>query len=814
MINEFSKLNFLEKLINFFKKDFLIVWIILICSIITYVCGRIIFDPNPIVLGESINFWTYGLASVKESITTFRQFPLWDSQIGAGFSLIGHPYIQQFYPLIYPFIFLIEDTILATRFFIFTHLLLAGIFFFYFLHSLKVSKIAAFLGTLVYINNSFFYIYLLNGLFSSIFTLTWLPLILFSFIRAVETRSKWFAFLAAFLVAIMIFAGGLYSALFTSILLGIFFFIYLIQSILKKSQIENKINNIFSELKIGFLVLIFIILFSSVKFLPVLEYRAISDRETVSLATAESNLDSIRSPFREIIVGRLSNFFPFPAGAREAPFVHRLFFVLVLLSIFSKRKSLSIPLISFTAIAFIASLGNKSLIDIYAIFYYLIPGFKSFGDTTRFLVLTWFTLPLLSALGLEVFMQIGKEKIRKPLQFASILLAIVFLGLIVINQKQRLEQYALPLYKIPESASYIKGLEKESSSPLRVYNKWISGQHSGFTYAAIQNNLEVVNSLYVGAVPNFEQLDFVSRENNLSLLEKKYKLFSILNTKYIVSSKDDQDPQTQYTKVIKIIKGSQGDGYVSELLNFRSRVAFIPTGILLVGNEDTDVFNAVKARSIVFLPGYNIYTTTIFSGGSRYLEDYDLEEIENFSAIILYKNKIKNEKKFQEILARYEEGGGKMIQGDIFHENSYTKRRMPNSLFEDRPAFIPKERAIKELRKVFSVSSTRPASFEVLKKEGKPGYLRMHFKTRGKGFLVLSESFYPGWEAKLDGENIKLFMADSIVKGVIVDKVGEHILILSYRPKSFLIGSIVSAGSVFLIPVLLRRKLYKKIREK
>ena len=181
-------------------------------------------------------------------------------------------------------------------------------------------------------------------------------------------------------------------------------------------------------------------------------------------------------------------------------------------------------------------------------------------------------------------------------------------------------------------------------------------------------------------------------------------------------------------------------------------------------------------------------TTTIFSGESSYLEDYAFEELENFRAIILYKNKIKDKEEFNNLVEKYERMGVKVIKGDIFEKNIYSKRRSPNSLFTDDPAFSPKESLRSELKQIFETGDSQSSAFEIIDQEEKPGNITIHFKAKEKGFLVYSESFYPGWVAKMDRKDVKLFMADSLVKGVIVSEPGNHTLTLSYKPKSFYIS--------------------------
>ncbi len=68
-------------------------------------------------------------------------------------------------------------------------------------------------------------------------------------------------------------------------------------------------------------------------------------------------------------------------------------------------------------------------------------------------------------------------------------------------------------------------------------------------------------------------------------------------------------------------------------------------------------------------------------------------------------------------------------------------------------------------------------------------------------FLVVTDTFYPGWEAKIDGSLTKIFQTDYAFRGVFVPA-GRHIVDFYYNPKSFQIGFIVSLLS-FMILVML-----------
>ena len=62
----------------------------------------------------------------------------------------------------------------------------------------------------------------------------------------------------------------------------------------------------------------------------------------------------------------------------------------------------------------------------------------------------------------------------------------------------------------------------------------------------------------------------------------------------------------------------------------------------------------------------------------------------------------------------------------------------------------------------------------------------------GPGLLVLTDTFYPGWSAKIDSEKAEIYRVNGIVRGVFISS-GTHIIDFKYRPLSFIAGIILSA---------------------
>jgi hypothetical protein len=59
------------------------------------------------------------------------------------------------------------------------------------------------------------------------------------------------------------------------------------------------------------------------------------------------------------------------------------------------------------------------------------------------------------------------------------------------------------------------------------------------------------------------------------------------------------------------------------------------------------------------------------------------------------------------------------------------------------------------------------------------------------GFVVLADSYYPGWRATVDGEHTPIYRANSVLRAVYVPA-GQHEVTFVFRPLDFFVGAAVS----------------------
>jgi len=69
------------------------------------------------------------------------------------------------------------------------------------------------------------------------------------------------------------------------------------------------------------------------------------------------------------------------------------------------------------------------------------------------------------------------------------------------------------------------------------------------------------------------------------------------------------------------------------------------------------------------------------------------------------------------------------------------------------------------------------------------------------GMVVLSDTFYPGWRARVDNAPVSIFEVDGAMRGVLVPR-GSHAITMRYRPASVIAGAALSICGVLLAALL------------
>jgi hypothetical protein len=77
-----------------------------------------------------------------------------------------------------------------------------------------------------------------------------------------------------------------------------------------------------------------------------------------------------------------------------------------------------------------------------------------------------------------------------------------------------------------------------------------------------------------------------------------------------------------------------------------------------------------------------------------------------------------------------------------------------------------------------------------------------------QGFLVLSDTYYPGWRAWVDGEEVPVFRANYDFRALVITE-GEHTVVFKFIPPSFKVGLVISLTGLSLVGLIFGYSAYR-----
>jgi hypothetical protein len=91
-------------------------------------------------------------------------------------------------------------------------------------------------------------------------------------------------------------------------------------------------------------------------------------------------------------------------------------------------------------------------------------------------------------------------------------------------------------------------------------------------------------------------------------------------------------------------------------------------------------------------------------------------------------------------------------------------------------------------------------------RERRPNRISIHFETQLPSILVVNEPFFPGWRATDRGQEIPVFRANGLSRGLVLDT-GVHQIEMEFRPVSWQIGWTLSLAALTASVLVLLRQL-------
>ena len=378
---------------------------------------------------DFIEFYLPMKKFLYDELRLHQAIPYWNPYIFGGMPYLAHFESTVFYPLGFLFWLMPPET--AYGYTMALHLFLGGFFMYLLMRSFAAGRIGAFVSSVVFICNGYVMAILYLGHMSPIQSTIWLPLVLYFLNRSLSSRDFLFsALVAGVLWGVQILAGAPQDAFYT-FLASILFLICSVSS----SHPAGK-----SLLKIASIALLLFSFgsgLSAVQILPAFEL--IKESVRASLATYEM-VTMGSYPLQGVITLLLPQFFGSYADGTvwvgDVPWsipqqtLYTGILPLVLLGFVSLRSNGPRRFVIFGGLTAVLSLvlafGHHT--PLYKLVY-LLPGFDRFRAPSKIIVLWGFSIALLAGLGMDGLLRYVKEKHTRRL----VLLLSLVISLIVMD---------------------------------------------------------------------------------------------------------------------------------------------------------------------------------------------------------------------------------------------------------------------------------------------------------------------------------------------------------------------------------------------
>ena len=130
-------------------------------------------------------------------------------------------------------------------------------------------------------------------------------------------------------------------------------------------------------------------------------------------------------------------------------------------------------------------------------------------------------------------------------------------------------------------------------------------------------------------------------------------------------------------------------------------------------------------------------------------------------------------------------------------------RTIRESTLPDGTAYNPSEVALVENPLTLNSQKDTERTASIVSESETRIDLRTH--SREPAFLVLSDTYYQGWQATVDGRPVTIYRSNYVSRGVALPS-GDHVVTFSFRPVSFTVGLVISLLAFLFIVGLLVTK--------
>lgn len=674
------------------------------------------------------------------------ELPFWNPYLFAGKPGLANLEYNMFYPLTILFILFPSDLVFGYYFMI--HIFLTGYFTYLYVNEITKNKTSSLFASLSFMLSR----YLINAIFQGhltvITSITFIPLQLYLIEKIFKNPQIRNSILLGASFALQLLGGHPQWVMYST-------YLSIAYAAFKLSGMPDKKKTALKMLKFGLSAVLVFMGLSLIQLIPAYEFHDYGDRHG-GVSYEESIV--FQMPLRNVVGFIMPEFYgsfideSSVSGQlfdQSFPYVGVLtLFFAVFAVLVGKRGYVRFYLLVFI-VSLLISFGDNT--PLYKFFYYLVPGAGFFRVPSRLLSFTSFSLSVLSGLGLAGILRLD-ESARKGL--VGYVLRFVVLNLVVVF-----------LLSFMVYGGYVS--VSKWSWPSIVFYSVISFMGIGFVFMYLVGRLSRRSFIFLVCVVLVFDL-------------------WVMGQSYVMTV----DPSLAFSSNKMIDFLMKDDGVfrvVSWNVDFPRRKA-VRFGIQKLGgyvttslgdyNEFVRVHGArVFMHGVSFneIPGPNLLRLLnvkyVISPGQVYVNDDFLPR-----AIIVPKASFLSSKR--EILAEtlspdFDPGKIVLIEDEIVREEAYD------------------------------------GTYHVEITSWSPNKIELSADLSAPGFLVLSEVWYPAWNAYVDGEDVRVYKADYVLRSVFLPE-GHHSIVFKFESDWFKVGALISLLTALVLIVFFAKDYFSR----
>lgn len=766
-------------------------------------------SPNRMIAGSD---YLIGGYPFEKWIIEQEEIPFWYTPVFSGMPVLGAPGggplapLHQLRRIIPPHVVLTIGFILA--------FFLGGLGTYLYVKEIIKVKSVAFIAGLAYICIGNVLSAPNPGHLGRTVSITLFPLMLY-FLHRGLTMKKAIYFIFSGGVAALTFYEGHFQITYYSMLVAFAYGVFMLVRNRKKNRFRKTAK------LIGYAALMVVVIVSlfSMVLLPVISGRGVAARGeargfefSTSWATPPLELIDLTIPTFSGILGNYwgANFFK---QHTEYIGIIPLVLFIIGLSLCLKKSMVKFYLALFI-VAILIALGGAT--PFFRIPFHLLPGFDLFRGPSKIFYLVSFSVIVIGAYGLRRIMEIGEDKDRKRasvittryITIALILLAGWFLISIILSVSRGAMMGWMRGSFYPEMVREF-GPQLADQKLLnfeRNYPEIVSGAWRTFLFLTLSLSI-----LYLVLIKKVNVMILTGVVTSLILMDSLP-----IGRKFLSSA----PPPVEYYRADEVVNFLKRDTGLWRVFPYRYEHA--QTSYLLYHNIESlggytgnpigryqELIGA--GASVMFRPDNLVrFPWLIDMLNTKYIISYTLpDDISGFDERTrAYIMGIQNFlSRFRRVARgrRYSVYLNENYLARAFIVKDYKMIENPDSLlsFMLTPLFNPREIVLLEEepegRRAKEVGTGLvPVREEAKIVEYTPNRVTSDVTLASPGFLVLSSNYHPDWKAYVDGEEVKLYIANYTLKAVYLNA-GRHRVEFVFEPKWFKRGALLSLFSLLFL---------------